>query len=112
VYRLGRLRQRCGYPDNICPDAGVNQHISHGVSIVIRRLIGNHKKAPTCEIEITHRSVTAARFEVLTGGDPSVDQEGKATWLDPDDVGRAEGTDYVPLPIHMLDDLRVNLAVH
>ncbi|MBZ5550957.1 MAG: hypothetical protein LAO22_23880, partial [Acidobacteriia bacterium] len=30
--------------------------------------------------------------------------------LDPDDVGDATGTDYVPLPGELLEQLRVNLA--
>ena len=49
-------------------------------------------------------------FEILTGGDPSVDnREGT------DDVGDADGQavslDFVPLPSTMLEDLRVKLHV-
>lgn len=50
-------------------------------------------------------------FEILTGGDPTADREHETSWLDPDDVGRADGIDYVPLPANMLDCLRVNLGV-
>jgi hypothetical protein len=53
----------------------------------------------------------AQTFEILTGGDPSADREGETSWLDPDDLGNANGTDYVPLPNEMLEQLRVNLAV-
>ena len=53
----------------------------------------------------------AQTFEILTGGDPSADREGDTSWLDPDDLGNATGTDYVPLPNEMLEQLRVNLAV-
>ena len=40
----------------------------------------------------------AQTFEILTGGDPSADREGDASWLDPDELGNAAGADYVPLP--------------
>jgi hypothetical protein len=53
----------------------------------------------------------AQTFEILTGGDPSADSDGDTSWLDPDDLGTANGTDYVPLPNEMLEQLRVNLAV-
>lgn len=53
----------------------------------------------------------AQAFEILTGGDPSADRSGEASWLDPDDLGIPTGVDYVPLPPEMLEDLRVNLAV-
>jgi superfamily II DNA/RNA helicase len=53
----------------------------------------------------------AQTFEILTGGDPSADREGDASWLDPDDLGNATGTDYVQLPNELLEQLRVNLAV-
>jgi hypothetical protein len=50
-------------------------------------------------------------FDILTGGDPTADQESGAFWLDPDSEGQDDGTSFVPLPKQMLDDLRVNLAV-
>ncbi|HMF57733.1 MAG TPA: C-terminal helicase domain-containing protein, partial [Pyrinomonadaceae bacterium] len=50
-------------------------------------------------------------FEILTGGDPTADRENEKSWLDPDDVGRSDGIDYVPLPVVMLDELRVDLGV-
>jgi hypothetical protein len=53
----------------------------------------------------------AQTFEILTGGDPSADREGEASWLDPDDIGSAAGMAYVPLPPEMLEKLRVNLSV-
>jgi hypothetical protein len=53
----------------------------------------------------------AQTFEILTGGDPSADREGEASWLDPDDIGSAAGMAYVPLPTEMLEKLRVNLSV-
>ena len=49
-------------------------------------------------------------FEILTGGDATADREDEASWLDPDDVGRSEGHEYVPLPIQMLEHLRVDLS--
>jgi len=53
----------------------------------------------------------AQTFEILTGGDPSADRDGDTSWLDPDDLGSAVGSDYVQLPDEMLKQLRVNLAV-
>lgn len=50
-------------------------------------------------------------FDILTGGDPTADQESGSFWLDPDSEGEDDGTSFVPLPREMLDDLRVNLAV-
>lgn len=53
----------------------------------------------------------AQTFEILTGGDPSADRDDETNWLDPDDLGSSNGNDYVPLPVEMLEQLRVNLAV-
>jgi hypothetical protein len=53
----------------------------------------------------------AQTFEILTGGDPSADRDHEASWLDPDDLGNANGSEFVPLPLEMLEHLRVNLAV-
>lgn len=53
----------------------------------------------------------AQTFEILTGGDPSADRDGESSWLDPDDLGNANGIAYVPLPDEMLEQLRVSLGV-
>ena len=53
----------------------------------------------------------AQTFEILTGGDPSADRDGETSWLNPDDLGSANGVDYVPLPNEMLEQLRVKLSV-
>jgi hypothetical protein len=50
-------------------------------------------------------------FDILTGGDPTADQESACFWLGPDNEGEDDGTSFVPLPRQILDDLRVNLAV-
>jgi hypothetical protein len=50
-------------------------------------------------------------FDILTGGDPTADQESGLFWLDPDSEGADDGATFVPLPKQMLDDLRVNLSV-
>ncbi len=50
-------------------------------------------------------------FDILTGGDPTADQESGSFWLDPDSEGEDDGASFVPLPRQMLDDLRVDLAV-
>lgn len=53
----------------------------------------------------------AQTFEILTGGDPNLEREQQNFWLDPDDFGNQGNGQYVPLPINMLEQLRVNLAV-
>ncbi len=50
-------------------------------------------------------------FDILTGGDPTADQETGSFWLNPDSEGEDDGASFVPLPRQMLDDLRVDLAV-
>lgn len=50
-------------------------------------------------------------FDILTGGDPTADQESGLFWLDPDSEGADDGATFVPLPKLMLEDLRVNLSV-
>jgi hypothetical protein len=55
--------------------------------------------------------IRAQVFDILTGGDPTADQELDAIWLDPDREGEDDGTSFVPLPRQMLEDLRVDLAV-
>jgi hypothetical protein len=50
-------------------------------------------------------------FEILTGGDPTADRDSETSWLGSDDVVQADEIDYVPLPVDMLDRLRVNLGV-
>jgi hypothetical protein len=50
-------------------------------------------------------------FDILTGGDPTADQEADSFWLDPDSEGEDDGSSFVPLPRQMLDDLRVDLGV-
>jgi hypothetical protein len=34
-------------------------------------------------------------FEILTGGDPTADRENETSWLDPDDIGRADGVESI-----------------
>ena len=50
-------------------------------------------------------------FDILTGGDPTADQEAGILWHNPDNEGEDDGKNFVPLPRQMLDDLRVNLGV-
>lgn len=50
-------------------------------------------------------------FDILTGGDPTADQDSDTLWLNPDQEGQDDGQHFVPLPKDMLDDLRLNLGV-
>jgi len=51
-------------------------------------------------------------FEILTGGDPTAERDSETSWLGSDDVVQEDEIDYVPLPVNMLDRLRVNLGVN
>ncbi len=53
----------------------------------------------------------AQTFEILTGGDPSVDRDEESSSVEPADIDDQKGGQYVPLPSEMLKQLRVNLAV-
>ncbi len=37
-------------------------------------------------------------FDILTGGDPTADQESGPSWLDPDSEGEDDNATFVPLP--------------
>lgn len=50
-------------------------------------------------------------FDVLTGGDPTLDRSLDSVWLDADDAGEANTHEFIALPHSMLADLRVNLSV-
>ncbi|WP_165441739.1 hypothetical protein [Rubinisphaera italica] len=74
-----------------------------------------HELVEFCTIRHLSWSIVALRsrpqtFEILTGGDATADRDSESFWLDPDDIGRSDGTDYVPLPTEMLEHLRVNLG--
>lgn len=74
--------------------------------------IGMPYLAGTYDERMFERLRTRAQvFDILTGGDPTADQEESTFWLDPDREGEDDGNSYVPLPRQMLDDLRVNLSV-
>lgn len=50
-------------------------------------------------------------FDILTGGDPTADQESDILWRHAKNPVDDNENSFVPLPTRMLDDLRVNLAV-
>ena len=50
-------------------------------------------------------------FDILTGGDPTADQDSASLWLEADSEGQDDGSRIVPLPRQMLDDLRLDLAI-
>jgi hypothetical protein len=51
-------------------------------------------------------------FEILTGGDPTVDRDSDAAWTMSDDEGTASDLSFVLLPQEMLNELRVDLSVY
>jgi len=108
------IEQRTGRADRIGSKASRERKIAGhlpedqlpGLDIAMPYLAGTYDE------RMFERLRTRAQvFDILTGGDPTADQESGAFWLDPDSEGEDDGTSFVPLPRQMLDDLRVNLAV-
>jgi hypothetical protein len=108
------IEQRTGRTDRIGSKASRERKLAGhlpedqlpGLDIAMPYLAGTYDE------RMFERLRTRAQvFDILTGGDPTADQESGAFWLDPDSEGEDDGTSFVPLPRQMLDDLRVNLAV-
>ena len=108
------IEQRTGRTDRIGSKASRERKIAGdlpedqlpGLDIAMPYLAGTYDE------RMFERLRTRAQvFDILTGGDPTADQEAGPFWLDPDSEGEDDGTSFVPLPRQMLDDLRVNLAV-
>lgn len=108
------IEQRTGRTDRIGSKASRERKIAGhlpedqlpGLDIAMPYLAGTYDE------RMFERLRTRAQvFDILTGGDPTADQESGAFWLDPDSEGVDDGNSFVPLPRQMLDDLRVNLAV-
>ena len=108
------IEQRTGRIDRIGSKASRERKIAGnlpedqlpGLDIAMPYLAGTYDE------RMFERLRTRAQvFDILTGGDPTADQESGAFWLDPDSEGEDDATSFVPLPRQILDDLRVNLAV-
>lgn len=108
------IEQRTGRTDRIGSKAARERKLAGilpedrlpGLDIAMPYLAGTYDE------RMFERLRTRAQvFDILTGGDPTADQESGAFWLDPDSEGEDDDTCFVPLPRQMLDDLRVNLAV-
>lgn len=108
--RTDRIGSKAERERKIAMEANGNVHPSEdqlpGLDIGMPYLAG------TFDERMFDRLRTRAQvFDILTGGDPTADQESAAFWLDPDSEGEDDGTSFVPLPERMLEDLRVDLAV-
>ena len=108
--RTDRIGSKAERERKIAAEADGNFHRSEdqlpGLDIAMPYLAG------TFDERMFERLRTRAQaFDILTGGDPTADQESAASWLDPDSAGEDDGTSFVPLPRPMLEDLRVDLAV-
>ncbi len=108
------IEQRTGRTDRIGSKAARERKIAGqlaeellpGLDIAMPYLAGTYDE------RMFERLRTRAQvFDILTGGDPTADQESGTFWLDPDSEGADDGASFVLLPRQMLDDLRVNLAV-
>lgn len=102
--RVDRLGSKAMRERNLAKDKGLQE--LPGLDIGLPYLAGTYD-----ERMYERLRSRAQAFEILTGGDPSADREGETSWLDPEDIGSATGTTYVPLPQEMLEKLRVNLSV-
>lgn len=108
--RTDRIGSKAARERNMALKANANaelpEHQLPGLDIAMPYLAG------TFDERMFDRLRTRAQvFDILTGGNPTADQESDGFWLDPDSEGEDDGTSFVPLPRQMLDDLRVNLAV-
>jgi hypothetical protein len=108
--RTDRIGSKAERERKIAAEANGNVHRSEdklpGLDIAMPYLAG------TFDERMFDRLRTRAQvFDILTGGDPTADQESAAYWLDPDSEGEDDGTSFVPLPGPMLEDLRVDLAI-
>ena len=96
-----RRRGREKWPGKVLPEDKLR-----GLDIAMPYLAGTYDE------RMFDRLRTRAQvFDILTGGDPTADQESGDFWLDPDSEGEDDETSFIPLPRQMLDDLRVDLAV-
>jgi superfamily II DNA/RNA helicase len=50
-------------------------------------------------------------FEILTGGDPSADQDAEVNWVEPNDEVVNSNAGFVQLPEELLESLRVRLDI-
>jgi hypothetical protein len=108
--RVDRIGSKTARERKIAMEVNGNNHLSEdqlpGLDIAMPYLAGTYDE------RMFERLRTRAQvFDILTGGDPTADQESGSFWLDPDSEGEDDGSSFVPLPRQMLDDLRVNLAV-
>jgi len=108
--RADRIGSKTARERKIALEASGNNHLPEdqlpGLDIAMPYLAGTYDE------RMFERLRTRAQvFDILTGGDPTADQESGSFWLDPDSEGEDDGTSFVPLPRQMLDDLRVDLAV-
>jgi hypothetical protein len=114
------IEQRTGRVDRIGSKAARERKIFHkfrggsnlseddlpGLDISLPYLAGTYD-----ERMFDRLRARAQVFDILTGGDPTADQDAETHWLDPDSEGEDDAGRFVPLPRQMLDDLRVSLAV-
>jgi hypothetical protein len=108
------IEQRTGRADRIGSKASRERKIAGplseeflpGLDIALPYLAGTYD-----ERMFERLRARAQVFDILTGGDPTADQEADSFWLNPDATGEDDGASFVPLPRVMLDDLRVDLAV-
>ena len=68
--------------------------------------------AATYDERVFNRLRTRAQvFEILTGGDPSADQDAEVNWVEPNDDVVNSNAGFVPLPEELLESLRVRLDI-
>jgi hypothetical protein len=108
--RADRIGSKAARERKLALEANGDSHLSEdqlpGLDIAMPYLAGTYDE------RMFERLRTRAQvFDILTGGDPTADQESGSSWLNPDSEGEDDGASFVPLPRQMLDDLRVDLAV-
>jgi len=116
------LEQRTGRTDRLGSKAirernsEIKAQRDNGVHIDESRLPGLDIAIPylaaTYDERVFNRLRTRAQvFEILTGGDPSADQDAEVNWVEPNDEVVNRNAGFVPLPEELLESLRVRLDV-
>jgi Helicase conserved C-terminal domain len=108
--RTDRIGSKAARERKMALEASGKSHLPEdqlpGLDIAIPYLAGTYDERMFEKLR-----TRAQVFDILTGGDPTADQESGSFWLDPDSEGEDDSATFVPLPRQMLDDLRVDLAI-
>ncbi|MEI8014077.1 MAG: helicase-related protein, partial [Nitrospira sp.] len=99
--RERKLAERSNVTGNAMPEQSLP-----GLEIALPYLAGTYD-----ERMFDCLRMRAQVFDILTGGDPTLDTGLDSVWLNADDYGEQNNVEFIALPPKMLADLRVDLSV-